>query len=143
MSSHILLQWDELNEKGNMAREKQRRNPRQGLRIQRLVDDSESKLQSREKIKPICSQQGGPLEPLILRASQSSGIMYISHFHCSSPCLFLKAIKTTKGLVDQRVSILKGRENRLDFASSLVHRSKIPRTTGHQRNAMCFNTFAS
>lgn len=68
---------------------------------------------------------------------------YHVNFHCSSPCLFLKAIKTTQGLVDQTVSILKGRENRLGFASSLVHRSKIPRTTGHQRNAMCFNTFAS
>lgn len=51
--------------------------------------------------------------------------------------MFLKAVKTTQGLVDQRLSILKGRENRLGFASSLVHRSKIPRKTGHQKNAMC------
>lgn len=44
-----------------MAREKQRRNPRQALRTERLVDDSEAKFQSRKKIKPICSQKGEPL----------------------------------------------------------------------------------
>lgn len=60
--------------------------------------------------------------------------MYI--FIVLLPACFLKAVKTTQGLVDQRVSILKGKENKLGFASPLVHRSKILRTS-QQRNAMC------
>ena len=58
-------------------------------------------------------------------------------FHCSLPSLFIKALKTTQGMGDQRVFTLKGRENRVGCTSSLVHRSKIPKTTGQQRNAMC------